>query len=404
MQGEGNAAFNLSLILDTTGPTVVDSTLHEGDLYAPESWSFAFIFGEPLASSGLGIEDVLLHEALSNTDVSATNLSYDASTNTVTVDFPALTEGNYTLTLLAGPNAFRDEVGNSLNDGADEVVHFSVDASSTAFPVPLNAQSPAGSLIHTGSVTGAFYQGGDSDEYTVALDGNQTLSAVLRPIDPTFTGRIEVYDPDGVWLGTFQAGATGEPAALNAVAASTAGEYIVRVTSNDEAGRYRIELTLNAGLEQETLGWLDNSQWYLAETLDASVIDLGGARRAAVVGRAARGQHRRGARELHARCRRRRRRRLSGLAGPERQRKRLRADRDVGWQRPRLDRDGELWGRFQSDREPGDLDGRSFEPEPHECAPAVLDGGVRRILRRGRRWHRRQRRRQHLAPHLDRAH
>jgi len=51
---------------------------------------------------------VLLHEALSNTDISASNFFYDASTHTVAVDFPALVEGNYTLTLLAGPFAFRD--------------------------------------------------------------------------------------------------------------------------------------------------------------------------------------------------------------------------------------------------------------------------------------------------------
>jgi hypothetical protein len=284
LQGEGNTAFDLSFTLDTTGPTVVDSTLHDGDLYAPEPWSFAFTFDETLGSANLGAEDVVLHEALSNTDISANYFSYDSATHTVTVGFPALVEGDYTLTLLAGTYAFHDAVGNLLNDGANEVVHFSVDALSTAFPVPLTAQSPAGSLIHTGSVSGAFYQGGDYDDYTVALDANQTLSAVLRPVDPTFTGRIELYDPNGVWLGTYQAGAPGELAALNAVAASTAGEYTIRVTSNDEAGRYRIELTLNAALEQETLGWLDNSYSYLAESLDASVIDLGGARRAAVIG------------------------------------------------------------------------------------------------------------------------
>src|SRR6185295_10685114 len=129
---------------------------------------------------------VLLHEDLSNTNIGATSLSYDPSTHTVTVDFPALAEGNYTLTLLSGALAFRDVVGNALNNGVDEVIHFSVDASTTEFPTPLDAVSPPGSLIHQGAAFGAFYQAGDQDEYSIALDANQTLSAVLRPVDPNF--------------------------------------------------------------------------------------------------------------------------------------------------------------------------------------------------------------------------
>ena len=58
------------------------------------------------------------------------------------------------------------------------VVHFAADLDTAAFPLPLAAELPLGSLVYQGQVAGAVTPSGNLDNYTLALDAGQTVSVM----------------------------------------------------------------------------------------------------------------------------------------------------------------------------------------------------------------------------------
>src|SRR5262249_50684156 len=151
-------------------------------------------FSEPLDTNSLDAGNVSLQNTLTGNFYSATDLTYDGATNTVTITFDSLPEGTYTLDLNAF--GFRDLAGNPLDGtpssplpsgdgsgGDDYVLNFSVDVASTAYPLPLQGKAPPGSLIYDPVAVGLFNFTGDTDSYTIALNPGQRLTAVLVPLD-----------------------------------------------------------------------------------------------------------------------------------------------------------------------------------------------------------------------------
>src|SRR5258708_1745047 len=61
----------------------------------------------------------------------------------------------------------------------------------TAYPTPLTAINPSGSLIYDPSTSGLINNPGDTDSFTVNLAAGQTISAVAHPVaaglEPTLT-------------------------------------------------------------------------------------------------------------------------------------------------------------------------------------------------------------------------
>ena len=125
-----------------------------------------------------------------------------------------------------------------------------------AYPTPLLAERPLGSLIHDGQeAPGAFNGIGDVDDYSLNLDAGQTLSVGLFPVDASFRARLEVFDPNGNLLtdanGTsqFDTSDFGQLAVLNTLPAIDAGLYLIHVTSLEGEGRYQVGVMLNATAE-----------------------------------------------------------------------------------------------------------------------------------------------------------
>ena len=287
LSGQLVEGFSASFRVDTTPPSVTfDSASAAGGVLAADGVAVTVGFSESLDAAGLGIEDVQLRNTQTGDGFAATGLSYDEVNNTATINFGGLPESNYILTLLSGPEAFRDQAGISLdgdNDGApggDWTVVFTTDASTRAFPTPLEGKTPAGSLIYDSAVSGLFYGTADSDDFTVDLDAGQTVTVSLVPVDTTFQGRVELFDSGGNSLGAIDAALAGAPAVLQTLQLASAGVYRIEVTSLDGSGRYSVQVLLNASQESG-----DNNALEGAQDISGSFISLGGsATRGAVQG------------------------------------------------------------------------------------------------------------------------
>ncbi len=158
----GNDAFALGFILDATGPTVLTSSLTPDLDVTAGDLSFVATFSEDLDDALLDVTDVMLIENFSGDVYVADTLSYDVDTRELTLSFPGLVEGSYTLTLSSAQGGFQDLVGNQLNGAPsfplpsgqgdpasdDFEVSFYVDTAIQPVALPLNKVAPASSLVY----------------------------------------------------------------------------------------------------------------------------------------------------------------------------------------------------------------------------------------------------------------
>ncbi|MEW5770787.1 MAG: Ig-like domain-containing protein [Pseudomonadota bacterium] len=282
LQGEAlSAAHVQGFVVDSTGPSIVD--VSPAFSAEPGDVVIAFTLDEGLDTGWLSTSAIELREQLSGQYFYAYDVYYDADLRRASFAFQGLPEGNYDVSLLS--YYIRDALGNTLNNGSDHLGNLIIDnALGLAYPTPLAAKSPVGSLIYDPDASGAFSATGDVDDYSLELDAGQTLSVGMLPVDNTYMGRIEVFDPLMNSLGAYEGG-YGDWAVLNTLPANEAGTYLIRVSSLDGAGRYTLKVLLNAAAEEEMFGWSGNDGLASAQSLDASVIPLdGGSSRAAVSG------------------------------------------------------------------------------------------------------------------------
>jgi len=146
-----------------------------------------------------------------------------------------------------------------------------------AYPTPLAAERPLGSLIYDPSVDASLLDGADTDAFTLVLDPGQTLTVVLEAGDPGLQAHLDVAGPGGA-LATGQADAAGENIVVNGVPVATAGTYTVTVSSLAGSGDYQLRVILNADQELEDVADAANSNDALAtaQDIDASFLELGG--------------------------------------------------------------------------------------------------------------------------------
>lgn len=177
-------------------------------------------------------------------------------------------EGTLTVSMSAG--ALTDIYGNPSTAYSGSLI---LDWVTTAFPTPLTARAPLGSLVYEGSITGHVTSTLDTDSFTIDLDAGQTLTALAVPGDglqPTLT----MVGPGGT-SGPAAASGAGQQVLLQTVAASTAGT----------TGGYTLQLILNAALENEAHDGATNDTFDAAQSIDAAFLALGDAgKRAAALG------------------------------------------------------------------------------------------------------------------------
>jgi subtilisin family serine protease/methionine-rich copper-binding protein CopC len=303
LQGNALQAFNGSFSLDNNPPRVIASSVQQGDVLSPGNLTYTATFSKPMLVSNLDSSDLTLRGNLRALNYTAATLAYSADGRTLTVTYTNLPEDSYTFTLLSGLGRFEGSTGLDLDgeatwpippnqsgngiEGGNFVATFSTDVATSAYPGPLVALAPLGSLVYDPAVSGVIGAAGDADTFTISLDAGQSLSVFADPsagLQPTIT----VRDPSGAIIGTASATAANLDALLQTVAINTAGTYQITVAGvGSSTGMYTLQAVLNAAVEAESHNGATNNTLPTAQNIDSSFIDLlAGAQRGAVIGTA----------------------------------------------------------------------------------------------------------------------
>jgi hypothetical protein len=303
LQGTEVDAVTEQYTLDLNPPTVVASSIQEGDVLPAGDLSFQVTFSEPMNTVSMFPFNYSLHGNLRDIVYDPVSYSYDATGTVLTVGYESLPDDRYTLTLISGDGAFEDVIGWNLDgesaagpippnqsgdgiEGGSFVVDFSLDvdaAGPAAYPMPLTPEAPLGSLVHDATVTNTISPVGDTDIFTLNLDAGQTLTVLVTPggsLQPT----IHLTGPSGNFSAPLTA--PGMDAVLQAVAITLPSVYTVTVGgAAGSSGLYTARVILNAALELENHGGASNDTLLTAQDLTGSSVEVGGgADRLAVLG------------------------------------------------------------------------------------------------------------------------
>src|SRR5262249_19754216 len=156
-----------------------------------------------------------------------------------------------------------------------------------AYPTPLVAKSPLGSLVYDPTASGIIAPAGDTDSFTLNVDPGQTITVIVRPTTTTLRPTATLLDPSSTILASGTAGAANQPVILQTVPATTSGAYPITVGgAGTTTGNYTVQVYLNAAEELErNAGQPTDNTAATAQNLNTSFLSLGGmASRGAVLG------------------------------------------------------------------------------------------------------------------------
>ncbi len=283
--------FSGTFSLDSLPPRVIASSIAENEIRAPGSLTYVITFSKPMLKTNLDSTDFRLNGNFRGIAYTASGFAYDASGTVLTLNYSALPDDRYTLTLVSGNGRFESAIGLDLDgdgnsiEGGDYVLNVSVDAGTLAYPTPLPAKNPRGSLVYDPTVTSTITFPGDTDSFTVNLDAGQTMTWVVEvaaPLQPTLT----LTDPSGGVIATATSAGPGLDIVLQTIPMTTAGTYTVTVGGvGASTGSYMVQLILNAAVSSDNHEGPANSSFATAQNLDANFSGLpGGASRGASIG------------------------------------------------------------------------------------------------------------------------
>ena len=281
--GDLVAAFTGTFRYDTLLLQVVSTVppFPGGVFNLPSPLTYDVNFNEPIDPASVQTGDLQL-TGIAGSSATAVTVLAGNTTARFTLNVPA--EGTLTATIPAG--GITDTFGNP---GALFTANYAVDIGTTSYPTPLLAKNPVGSLIYDPSIAGNIGFAGDTDNFTLSVDPNQTITAVVTAsagLQPS----VSLRDPSNNVIGSATAAAAGQNALLQTAPAATGGNYTFAVTgAGGTTGNYTFQVILNAAKEAEgTLTGVDNNTTATAQNIDASFITLqtsqASAQRAAVNG------------------------------------------------------------------------------------------------------------------------
>src|SRR5262249_41611230 len=200
VQGTPAQPFTLQLFHDITPPRVIASSLQPNAILPTGGLTATITFSEAMRTANLDASDFSLVGQLTGakTPVSG-GFSYNAAGTVLTLTYANLPEDRYTLTLLSGDGRFEDTASpNGWNldggpsfplpsgdglEGGNFVVTFDTDApAAAAFPTPLTARLPVGSLVYDRAASGVNSSAADTDSFTLAVDPGQRISLLVTPL------------------------------------------------------------------------------------------------------------------------------------------------------------------------------------------------------------------------------
>lgn len=202
----------------------------------------------------------------------------DADTLRLTLS-GVIAEGTLNVSMPAG--SMTDVYGNQ---GAAFAASYTLDFGTFPFPTPLTPQSPAGSLIYSGSQAGIIGPAGDTDTFSVLVDPGQKITITVDPaggLQPV----VDLYR-GGSLVGTAIAAASGQEAVLQTV--PTTGQigamgpgpqtYLVVVRgARGTTGAYAVRFLLGAAVENESHGGATDDTPATAQSLESSFLSFNAA-------------------------------------------------------------------------------------------------------------------------------
>ena len=187
-------------------------------------------------------------------------------------------DGTLTASIAAG--AVLDQYGYpSLAFSGSYITHIGTQA----FPVPLTAVNPLGSLVYQGSRASMIAAAGVSERFTIALNPGQTLTALVTP-----AATLEPASRSPPRAGPWRTRHRHRPWASRPsprACPSAEGTYTVTVGGAAGTGTYTLQLDLNAAVEYQSNGGPANNTLATAKSLNPAFSSMGtSAQRAAVLG------------------------------------------------------------------------------------------------------------------------
>jgi len=301
LAGVPNEPFAATFLLDSTPPHVASTTFNGSPLgpsrvVQPGPFTFTATFDESIDGNALDAADIVLRDKHTSM-VYQPFFSYDAASQTLSVFFGQLAEGDYTLTLVSRDDAFADTVGNALDgepngthpdgtvsgdgtQGGDYTIPFRIDADPRNADPQFRRLKPFGSLVDRARIEDTISFEQDVDTFELDLVEGETLQAVAAPSGGASPLALVVRGPESTVIASITAPAPGDPAETSLLPIAATGRYRVEVSGGAIGDRFVLTLLRNAVAEG------DDTSDDMPRAIDPSRTELGLARYA-VVGRSA---------------------------------------------------------------------------------------------------------------------
>jgi hypothetical protein len=277
--GDPVLEYDRTFRYDTVTLSVISTVPAAGGLLTlPSPLTLDLNFNEPVDPASVQTADLGVSGIAGALVTGATLLP---GNTTVRFTLNVAAEGTLSATLGAG--VLTDPVGGP---NAAFAASYLVDSGTVSYPVPLAGKNPPGSLVYDPSVSGTFGAPGDIDSFTIAVDPNQTITAIVTPA-PGLQPTVTLADPSSAVIGSATAAAAGQAALIQTAPATTGGTYTLIVGgAAGTIGGYTLQVVLNAAQEEEgLLAGVTNDTLATAQNIDASLIAFEpGVSRGAVLG------------------------------------------------------------------------------------------------------------------------
>jgi subtilisin family serine protease len=271
-------AWSATIYYDTTPLAVTgvetDPPATAGNVVSLPVNSITVNFDQPISAGSADVGDLALSQG-SVTGATLLDLDSDAATyEAVRYAVAGVTrQADWIVTLPDG--AVSDLDGNPVAAFSET---FIVDTEAVPWTSPFVPITPEGSLIYEATVDGIVNPAADVDEFTIEVDPNQTVTAIVIP-DAGLRAALTVSTASG--SASALAGGIGQNAVVQTVAAPAGGGPVtISVASaGSTTGSYRIQVLLNAAAGEPGNGALSSAQ-----SIDGSFLAIGSGSRGAVRG------------------------------------------------------------------------------------------------------------------------
>lgn len=162
---------------------------------------------------------------------------------------------------------------------------YSLDINTVPFPVPLTPIAPLGSLAYEGQIDGLINAVGDTDSFTIDLEPEMRVTALMTPSSTTLQPSLRILSPTNQVVGMNTANTPGSAAAVTGLLITQPGTYTIRVSeTGGTVGNFRLQLFENVTREAEVPGTTSNDTPATAQSLATALQPIGTGSVASVLG------------------------------------------------------------------------------------------------------------------------